>query len=280
MTDTNLDASAQIIEADTPCRCCGYSLRSLRLDGICPECGTPAEKSLGPEVLFRSDPVWVQRRAAAMRAILWGIIAYVAIELIQDLLPTSSSASVREIIWRARGFGIVRTCVVLFLAAAHWQLSQPSSSQPGSSRARSFYRIAIVLVAGSDLATDVLMFFPLPGNPVLAIAISWIAIVGVFIGSFGFFSYLRSLALRVPSDPLARSARTLFWTSGVVLTVFIGLVLWIELARPIHGLPNLFIAIYCAEMASLIITASLTMLLLARLRRRFMLAVSARVGSQ
>lgn len=62
------------IDEDVPCRRCGYNLRSLVLDGRCPECGTAVGRSLHGDLLRFSDPAWVQSLASGMNWILAGMI--------------------------------------------------------------------------------------------------------------------------------------------------------------------------------------------------------------
>jgi hypothetical protein len=47
------------VDADIPCRKCGYNLRGLAVDGRCPECATPVGVSINGELLRYSDPTFV-----------------------------------------------------------------------------------------------------------------------------------------------------------------------------------------------------------------------------
>lgn len=46
------------------CETCGYNLTAARMDGICPECGVPVVKSLGPDV--RPGPAWERRKGVGV----------------------------------------------------------------------------------------------------------------------------------------------------------------------------------------------------------------------
>jgi len=53
------------IHNDIRCKRCGYSLRWLRGEDACPECGTPVKRSLREDNLANVDPMWLRR-------LLWG----------------------------------------------------------------------------------------------------------------------------------------------------------------------------------------------------------------
>ncbi len=56
---------------DSPCVSCGYNLRGLRMEGLCPECGTPIRKSLPPDMLRYAPEKWL-RLVQIGAVVLWG----------------------------------------------------------------------------------------------------------------------------------------------------------------------------------------------------------------
>jgi hypothetical protein len=52
----NAGLDADIVEGDRPCVNCGYNLRGLGKDGVCPECGTPISFSLSELPAFVRKP--------------------------------------------------------------------------------------------------------------------------------------------------------------------------------------------------------------------------------
>ncbi len=62
-------------ESDQPIFCvgCGYDVRTLPVDGPCPECGTPIERSLGGPRLAAADPRWLARLTLGQSLIAWGL---------------------------------------------------------------------------------------------------------------------------------------------------------------------------------------------------------------
>src|SRR5437763_2552116 len=70
-----IDDTLASIDADIPCRLCGYDLRGLRRDGRCPECGDAvtlsiAAASASTRRLTLCDPVW-------LRSLIAGCVAMV-----------------------------------------------------------------------------------------------------------------------------------------------------------------------------------------------------------
>lgn len=68
---------ASIVE-DYTCHRCGYILRGLREDGVCPECGEAVAASLDPNRLVRVEPSVLQR-------VEWGLLGLIAAPLLAML---------------------------------------------------------------------------------------------------------------------------------------------------------------------------------------------------
>lgn len=64
-----LDAGGRII-GDAPCVGCGYNLRTLSADGVCPECALPVAQSLRGHFLRFGPPTWVRGLARGMLFLL------------------------------------------------------------------------------------------------------------------------------------------------------------------------------------------------------------------
>jgi hypothetical protein len=268
------------IGRDTPCRRCGYSLRGLACDAACPECGLPARASSGPEVLCWSEPGWVRGRARAVRRVLCGSVAYVAVALATWALLAAPTESLHWMFVRYALATFVDSAAVVLLAAAHWELGRPP---PGDatrrSAARRLYRGGALLVG---IAKPVWLALTLsgPGQTGPAAAANWAGTAGLVLGSVGFFGYLRELALRVPDDRLARTAGVLRWGTGLALALSVGVALWVQLRQPRGpSIPPWFICAAVASVATLGVGALWASVLLVRLERRFSSAAAAMGGA-
>jgi hypothetical protein len=65
-----LDDDGRIAQ-DISCLECDYNLRTLRLDGVCPECGTDVRRAILGDLLYYADAAWVRRLALGMKILWW-----------------------------------------------------------------------------------------------------------------------------------------------------------------------------------------------------------------
>ena len=213
-----LTSDTPVIEADTPCRRCGYSLRGLGAASACPECGLAAAASVGPRVLLRCDRAWVGRTAAALRGIVMGTVVYFAANLAWALL----SALPLPMAWIVSMYYVMlvaETAIVLWLARAHWRFAERPPDDVATSGWAGLYRAAVVVVAVVKLVTMALLVVPVANR--LVFLVQWVSHAGLLAGTGAFWFLLRDLARRVPSDRWARTAGVLMWGNTGALGVFI-----------------------------------------------------------
>jgi hypothetical protein len=117
-------STTDALSEDTPCGECGYNLRGLTVENLCPECGAPVSKSTHRGLLKYSRPnyVWTLQRAVGW--MLWGrylLIAYYILYWtirIGHMLRKTSLFSVRMHSWIL----FAGTAVTLI---GSWKLSRP-----------------------------------------------------------------------------------------------------------------------------------------------------------
>ncbi|MCH8880727.1 MAG: serine/threonine protein kinase, partial [Planctomycetes bacterium] len=60
------------------CIHCGYNLRGLATDGLCPECGTPIHRSIHGDLLSGADPAWLTRVSRGVTLIYAAVVTCLA----------------------------------------------------------------------------------------------------------------------------------------------------------------------------------------------------------
>jgi hypothetical protein len=219
------DASGRIDE-DIACRSCGYNLRGLTLETVCPECRTAVERSVQGDLLRLCEPRWVERLAQGALWIILGVLGGIGLMLlgavlgaILGLIGTISHQTI-----------LAMTTGVAFLAAmaqitGFWLLTTPD---PGAGahderavNPRTLARyclVATVVVASLQpvLNPQSGALGPrtsFPGSPlyILLSVISIAAMIAQSVGYVALFEYARRIALRMPHLGLARQARIVMW---------------------------------------------------------------------
>ena len=65
---------AKTITEDFFCTRCGYNLRGLTLDRLCPECAAPVARSIHGRLLKYADPDWMDRLRFGTVLMLWNLL--------------------------------------------------------------------------------------------------------------------------------------------------------------------------------------------------------------
>jgi hypothetical protein len=220
---TQADATGRIAR-DVRCIHCGYNLRSLLAEQVCPECNLPVRESLRGDLLQFSDPAWLARLISGMGWIVFACILSMAQDWgLPGIIPwlRLSGRSVILVVFRAFEVAIGSAQVV-----GVWKITsqepRPLDAQrwPGL---RTIARSLLVAAIAIDLSRAVLM----------TLAIKWIILLGIgpllrmdpilrivtgMISAAGWimlFVYLVRLARRLPARGLVR----LTWVACVLATV-------------------------------------------------------------
>jgi hypothetical protein len=232
------------VSADTPCVTCGYNLRTLALDGVCPECATPVWDSLHGFYLHYAAPAWVRGLARGLLLTLCACGAMVLVTPVIMLITgvwgfltnpgsyiTAPTTAIRAN--ALTQFLVQSSCTGLMMLGLLW-LSRPD---PRGRESAEVARSRHVLRSGTWLlplpvAVNVLLAWALPTLPQLSPGAPpppgfvgpWMArytALGFLTGVAGLVIYgvtalallrrVAHLALRIPRPKLARAARISFW---------------------------------------------------------------------
>lgn len=222
-----------------PCRRCGYNLRGLELDGICPECGALVRVSLIGDFLAAADPAHITRLFRG--AILVEVTFYIYVLVSCVASPIALAIAVPRAASGLSGalLSVLHLALALLAILGWWLVSSPDPGRMPGSRGdalRRALRLCLILSAcftliatfgtaiGSITSDPALSVLLVRGGAVLG-ACTWL------VQYFASTAYVRVLALRIPSPELASTARSNIhmplWTFGLgvpfaVITALVG----------------------------------------------------------
>jgi hypothetical protein len=212
------DETGTII-ADRACRRCGYNVRGLRAEGLCPECGTPIGLSTHGDLLRYADPAWVEKLRLGIKYMLWGIVVSIVVGFLASCLARAAGRG-KEV---QQAIGLLAGLLGVYGA---WLLTSPDPSRIGEDRyitARKIVRFGLIV----GLLNQCLMIaiYGIPG--ITRVVVLFLVIPAVLCGLLGVaaefakFLYLEKLADRVPDPKLAGFARFLRWAYSIGLAAMI-----------------------------------------------------------
>ncbi|MHC5027496.1 MAG: hypothetical protein ACYTGR_12150 [Planctomycetota bacterium] len=233
---------------DLACRSCGYNLRGLPIEAVCPECETAVGRSVHGDLLAFCDPAWVERLARGMRLLVAAIIASIVLGIIGNVVrgvfPSAAAST---------GVGVVSACLTVVRLFAYWQITTPDPGAVATAGPGTAATMRVVarwgLIGSSGVETVLMMFGGVNlGAPVQAmtpsvaiITVAWLlASLASVIATYALFRYAASLADRLPDDKLRRSTVIAMWgyvvtTGTIVLLGAIAPFLFIGNATPGAG---------------------------------------------
>ncbi len=225
----DLVSSATVTE-DRACIQCGYSLRGLAVSGVCPECATPAARSLLGDLLMHSSRQFVARLALGARLIWWSI----ALTLMSPLLLLLGTALIAVLRTRfAPGGWFLLPLLIFFLLACiavtgWWLLSSPDPALPereGALTARRILRGASAAGVVCLLIAALVAGVSAPGawgrlSSVASVAARVATGAGLCACVVAFVASLvlvRRIALRLPDPWMHRRAGWLLIVSALIV---------------------------------------------------------------
>ncbi len=216
-TDTNVNPATGVLVAatvadDHDCAHCGYNLRGLPVDGRCPECFTPAARSLHGNLLRYADADWLDKLRLATRVKLWNIALSLFLGigigiLVAMGLPKETTLLVR-----------VAAVVVGVWASFLITTQEPRiAMREDPVTWRKAIRICVIGGAIGEVLNEVNRVV----TPPLSLQI--IGGVGALIGLvaiLGELLYLSRFARRIPNERLAVHTRIVMWGITIATGLF------------------------------------------------------------
>lgn len=261
--NVKLDAAGCVAQ-DIICVKCGYNLRGLQPEGICPECATPIGKSTQGEFLCYAPPEWVERLAQGAN---W-IVASMIISIVGGCVS-----------WRLRGpmLGLTATDIPLQLlgmirVVGYWFLTVPDPARLADGPkvdARLVLRVAALTNYAGSWLLLVLYLALGPAGSVIAVVLSLVGVVEWLAA----FIYARQLAWRIPSRRLAADCLQL-----MVAWILMGLlgVVAATVTGSWRGLPGGWSWLGCGVVTGVLVFSVLTISFILNFRRE--MAAAARTA--
>jgi hypothetical protein len=206
-------AEATVVLVDTPCRKCQYNLRSLSVEGRCPECGTPVGLSIKGDLLRYSVPSWLRTLRRGVVCIIAGTVVGVGAFVVVGMLRYRGWPE--SLVWMA-------SWVITYLGS--WLLTMPDPGGLGEDQygtSRKIIRFTLLFGVFSHLTSYAERFAAFLPNGYLVIqVINAAAMIASVVGQIAMLNYLRKIALRIPDERMARWAGFLTYTIGVTYSLF------------------------------------------------------------
>lgn len=220
-----------VVNDATACFKCGYALRGLAMNGVCPECGSPVQESLRGILLQYAAPEYIQTLLKGHSWVLNGILLSIVAMVVMVFAGVAAGA----IGGGAAALGAVMSAVQLAISVliflGYIKLTEPDPKFTGTEDAnapRKWVRITAIASIGFGVLGVLVQVLSFTGAGGLVDVLSVITSIGAF-GAwaaqfFAMMLYMKWLAARVPDAWIARRSKTYMWLLPILSTVGVFLV--------------------------------------------------------
>lgn len=218
-------ADEPFVIQDRLCRTCGYNLSGVRSDRECPECGTPALRSLQGNLLRFSSLEYVKQLHLGTLIALIAAVSFTVIMLLilgLEIFADALGMGANAVDFVTQGLSLASSITSI---VGWWMLSTPDPalvSEDHTVNLRRLLRTSLIIDVVFSTAHFALLFI-LPAHiGVGSTASGFLYLVSVptwLLRFFSSLSYLRTVAFRLPDAELSKHASRFMWL-GPVVTVF------------------------------------------------------------
>lgn len=206
------------LEKDMLCSRCGYNLRGLKLEGLCPECGSPVSRSVYGNLLRYAEPDWINKLRKGIAVKLWGMLIGLGIGVIAGISAVVGMPPVMISIASLVG-GLFGLWAIFLITTPEPMIGV--DEDPVSLRTIIRATASLGFLGGQfqQASQGGATFI---GAASINASFIWIGmllnLIG-FVAMFGEFIYLRRFAKRIPDEALASSTKTVMWGFGISMIV-------------------------------------------------------------
>lgn len=214
-------APAQPLTEDLRCTRCGYNLRGLTLDKLCPECATPIARSIHGNLLRYADPEWLDKLRLGAALMLWNILIGVVLGLAVGLLMMVGLPQVVV--------SIVSMLAGLLGLWAMFLVTTPEPAIAFNEDPLTLRRVVRGCAVANFLGAAAEQTALVGGLGTMVLVVGGVLVLIGLAAYIGQFIYFRRFARRIPDETLAKQTTVVMWgyvgASGVfVLASIIGVV--------------------------------------------------------
>lgn len=211
-----IPAPGQPLTEDLTCTRCGYNLRGLTLDKLCPECATPIARSIHGNLLRYADPEWLDKLRLGAELMLWSILIGVVLGVAAGLFMAFMTVGLPQVF-----VSIVFMLTGVLGLWAMFLITTPEPAIAFDEDPVTLRKVVRWCAVANFLGTAVQQAAQTGGlGTAVVVAGRLLEIIGL-VAYIGQFMYLRRLARRIPDEKLARQTMVVMWgyvgASAVVL---------------------------------------------------------------
>lgn len=218
------------VSFDLPCLGCRYNLRTLGVEGICPECALPVRRTLEHGWLIFADSTWLRRVRGGLSTMLLTLLVWpVGIAIIVFYAVFSAGGEPDAIIMAVLTWSIGVVYIALWLFGV-WGVTMPEpTSNPGRAPSklgpwiRALQVVAIIMLGASFYISSGEHEVPSP-SPFDLLRIFWPVTVSWTAYALGFLllvAHMRRLARRIIKPTLRKLLTFLLW-GGIFFAALTG----------------------------------------------------------
>ena len=213
----NASATPPLAEGEVLCVGCGYSLRGLNAEGVCPECGIPVERSLVDDRLANAEPSWLARicrgqawLTVGASTLAWttiaGLIAVILLPLAMFPFQLQVQSVVLLVFWIAWLILVVASLLASAIGGFLVTSLEPRETlRESTGSVRQIVRWGFVAVIGVVVVGNGLQLWgPLANQWLIQIAVVFSALVALAVAINSLMQWLAGIAERIPDFTLRR----------------------------------------------------------------------------